>query len=373
MKKRINLIIKPTNACNLRCKHCYHAEKGYDTEILSISMIEKTVELLSVEYSEISILWHGGEPLLAGKNYFKDCLKRLKAIAINNGCRILYRMQTNATLIDDEWISIIKEYDIKVGISFDGPFNDELRQCTDKVLDAMTLLQNNGIKFGVLCVVTSKNISKLDEIIEWFNIKKLNFKFNPIFESGAAKYNQEFIITPEDYAHYFCKFFQKWLYDTNCQISVTTFENYVLNTRSCSNTSCMYKWLSLDSCGNFYPCGRAYPSRFSLGNIKSILDIKELFESTAYKCLVNMSIMRRKKCIELCQFAGFCQGGCNASAIIENSLDDIGFWECRTEKEILEFITPIIKEFYSDMKLSNYSKYNPIVVRNYNRLQKKYN
>lgn len=370
--KNLNLIIKPTNACNLRCKHCYHAEKGYDEQLLPIEYIEKAISVFSQEYSEISILWHGGEPMLVGAKYFSRVLNRIAQSAQSNNCKISYRMQTNATLIDDTWVEIIKNNNIKLGVSFDGPFNDDLRQGTERVLESIEMLQNNNIKFGLLSVVTSKNISKLNELVDWFNSKKLSFKFNPIFESGEAKCNNDYIISPDDYIHNFCLAFVSWLHNIECEISISSFEKYIiLDSRTCTNTSCMYKWLSMDSSGNFFPCGRPYPIEFTLGNISQISSSTDLFDSDQYKMLLSQATIRRKSCIETCKWAGFCQGGCNASALIENKLSSTDFWECVTEKAILEFTQPYAQKFYSDVAIGNYSEYNPMIVKYY--LNKKKN
>lgn len=184
IEKSISLIIKPTDACNLRCKHCYAAETGYSQERMSLDTVRKTFDLFTRDYDDIHIIWHGGEPLLMGIDFFKSVLN------IQNeykGTRFINRMQSNATLLTEEWLDIFIENKIKLGISLDGQFNDVLRTGTTQVLRAINLMKSKDYSFGAICVVCSETVDKLIDIYEFFKCINVSYKISPIFDSGEAK------------------------------------------------------------------------------------------------------------------------------------------------------------------------------------------
>lgn len=368
MRKKINIIIKPTNNCNMRCRHCYHEEKGYDIGKIEISKIERMYELLSEEYDFISVLWHGGEPLLMGKEFFKKNQELQKKIITRKNVVFENNIQTNGTLIDEDWILFFKENNFKLGISFDGPFNNDLRFKTETVENVLEKLKIHNIKFGVLSIVTSKSIYRLFELYDWFNKRNIGFKFNPIFESGEARYNTELLIDSQIYIDCYVEFFKRWLTDSNCQLEITEFENYLTNKRTnCSNGSCIYKWLCMDSIGDIYQCGRPFSKEYCYGNISDIEKIDDLYKSDGFNKLIKNAIHRRRFCIDNCSIAGLCQGGCN-SALVDVEIGDIfEHWDCKTKIGIYNKIVPIIDKFKADLKNNEINGYNKFVLQRINR------
>ena len=109
----------------------------------------------------VRIIWHGGEPLLMGIDFYKEVIeieKQFPNTMFSNG------IQTNATLINDEWIDFFKTNKINVGISYDGQYNDVLRDKTKQVQDAIKLMQDRNFRFGAICVISGKTQDKLIEI-----------------------------------------------------------------------------------------------------------------------------------------------------------------------------------------------------------------
>ena len=80
--KRISLIVKVTNGCNLRCKYCYNGGAGFSNEVLKIEHFKKMLSLLGDEYDEATLIWHGGEPLTAGKEYYKKAMEIEEEISL---------------------------------------------------------------------------------------------------------------------------------------------------------------------------------------------------------------------------------------------------------------------------------------------------
>ena len=83
--KKIDLILKVTDACNLRCKYCYNSEKKYVNNIMSLDRFAKLLELLHADYSVVHVIWHGGEPLTAGLDFYRQALdEERKAAMVSN-------------------------------------------------------------------------------------------------------------------------------------------------------------------------------------------------------------------------------------------------------------------------------------------------
>lgn len=348
---RISITVKPTNDCNMRCKHCYHAEEGFENTMMDPDAAKKMLQIASNDYSEIIVVFHGGEPTLWGIDNFVDVLEYQKKIATERGVVFKNSIQTNGLLIDDEWIKLFKDYNFTVGISFDGPHNNDLRSNSEKVLNNMIRMKKQEIPFGTLCVETGKSISHLEETYEWFKKEGFNFKVLALFMSGAALEHKEFELDIKEYVDALCKMYKKWLYDLECNISMRTFEDLlkVSDKLYCIQYggSCIYNRICINPNGDIYPCGRPYTADFILGNISSLQSISEAFDTESYQKLVRISHERQRQCKESCKFFGVCKGGCVSSAILEGSFEKINNTTCVRAKRLLSSITEINMNIYS--------------------------
>lgn len=370
-QKNLHLLIKPTHACNLRCKHCYHAEKGYDAVKLSISDIRKILTMAAIEYHRVDLIWHGGEPMLMGIPFYYECFRIQAELTEAYGTKFDNSIQTNATLITQEWIEFAQSTGLRIGISYDGIFNDSLRDKTDKVETAIQLMQKLNYKFGCICVVTSENVNKMLDMYKWYNEKKISCKFNPIFASGAAKENTEFLLDPKIYAQKTIDTFKFWLHDTDCNISVSSFENYIheaigVGGRVCSNASCLYTWLCVDAYGDFYPCGKPHEKKFCFGNLKTTARIQDIFDSNNYSEMANLMIQLRDNCIKSCDVVQYCQGGCPAERMYTE--DNNANWICVATKLIWHGIRDEIFSFIESLYSDNKKQFNPIIQRRIKKL-----
>ena len=130
--KKVEVILKVTEACNLKCKYCYNGCE-VSKEVLSLERFKKLLLVLKTGYDHIHIIWHGGEPLCAGIDYFRKAMDIERKVNIEQSVIIENSIQTNATLINNEWIKFFNEHNFRVGISFDGINNDKYRAQSEKV------------------------------------------------------------------------------------------------------------------------------------------------------------------------------------------------------------------------------------------------
>jgi len=209
----------------MRCKHCYHAEEGFDNTMMKPDYAKKMFAIAAKDYSEIFVVFHGGEPTLWGIENFTDVLEYQEKIASEKNVIFKNSIQTNGLLIDDKWIELFKKYNFSVGISFDGPHNDDLRSNTEIVYKNMCCLKEKGIKFGTLCVENGLSIEHFENTYNWFKNEGFNFKVLAMFMSGNALEHKELELDVIKYVDCLCKMYQKWLFDKECNISMRTFED----------------------------------------------------------------------------------------------------------------------------------------------------
>lgn len=351
MNRRIAITIKPTNDCNMRCRHCYHAEEGFSPVSMKIEYARKMLLVASREYEEIHVVFHGGEPTLWGIDNFRNVLRYEDELMKSRpGLVIKNAIQTNGVLFDEEWIRLFREYKFVIGISFDGPHNDDLRMQTEKVYDNMLMLKEKGIRFGALCVESGLSIKNLKDTYDWFNREGINFKVIALFMSGEAKEHSELELDINEYVDEVVKMYRYWLFDQECRVSVKTFEDLlkVSDKLYCIQYggSCIHNRICLNPNGDLYPCGRPYTDDFILGNIEDLELISEAFASSAYVKLVEISAERARQCREKCEYFGVCKGGCVSSAIMEGSFEKIDNVTCVRAKRMLGAVTEVNNEVY---------------------------
>lgn len=349
--KRIAITVKPTNDCNMRCKHCYHAEEGFESCMLNPEYAKKMIRIATHEYDEIQVVFHGGEPTLWGIENFLSVLEYEEELMRENETLIIKNsIQTNGLLLNDAWLDMFAKYKFTVGLSFDGPHNDDLRMCTDVVYNNMLKLKEREMNFGVLCVESALSIKHFKQTYEWFKTEGFNFKVLALFMSGEAKLHAELELDIDEYVGALAEMFRYWLYDKECNISVRTFEDFlkVSDRLHCIQYggSCIYNRICINSNGDIYPCGRPYTEDFILGNITTLSLISEAFSTEAYSNLARISNERVAQCKEKCKFFGVCKGGCVSSALLEGSFEKIDNITCVRARKLLTAITEINNEIY---------------------------
>lgn len=354
----ISLTLKPTDACNMRCAHCYHAEDGFSTEKLPIEVVQETLRLASEEYSKINILIHGGEPTLMGVDYIREIIEFEEKIENCNNVAFTNKFQTNGLLLDKEWIDLFKSNKIVLGISFDGLHNDILRSDTQRVFENIKLLKENDVKFAILCVETSKTIDKLIENYEWFKKENLSYKILPVFKAGFANEQEELLIDEYKYVNEMINFYEYWLMDKDCNIRVNTVEEFlrlfISDMKLTFSSSCIKHRLAVCSDGSIYPCGRPYNENFRLGFIGDKRKISEYFDTPEYRRLLDIYENRQRICSRECDYYLICGGGCISNSILDGSYSSINGKSCRQSKMLFERIEAVNKKIiWKKIKVKN--------------------
>ncbi len=350
MFEKITVILKPTNACNIRCKYCYHEEAGYENNALALANLEKLLYVLSTRASEALITWHGGEPTLMGIPYFEAALELERKVEAetDNKIKFVNCIQTNGTMLNKKWIKFFKDNDFKVGVSFDGPHNDVTRDKSEEIMANVADMQKAGMQTTCLSVIAQPNLNQI-EVYEFFKARRINCVFNPIMSEGAGGYNTDLLITAEEYIDSSIKLFDHWIYDTD-GVNVSMFETYIssiLGVRKavCGNASCIGKWICMEPDGKLQLCSHFAGDEFAFGNVNDCTTLDEVFSSENVQKLLTMSIGKRELCKKSgCKYYTYCHGGCIYTNIRQNNLDHIGGFDCDSFRAIFGHVENFVKE-----------------------------
>lgn len=392
----LSIMLKPSSArCNLKCSYCFYhdatdtrAKKYTDfmTDGLAGEIIKKAFAYLKGE--PLRIVFQGGEPLLSGLDFFENFMLFLRK---NNqfNSKVFVAVQTNGTLIDDNWCRFFVENNILVGLSLDGDENanrcrtdPQGRPSFQRVADAAELLKKHGAEFNILCVVTKANGLNIRQTLEFFKgkgiahiqlIDCLNpFNSEPLKdakENEAATTNacdnhpsplpctvplaqaapsaqaalltqvaplsaDEYLMFMKDAFDFYCENFFKRNY-----ISIRTFDNYInlLKGRPAEmcgmNGHCAHQ-IVIEGDGSLYPCDFYCVDNLCLGNIQET-DFEKLLKNRTAIDFIGESIVVKDAC-KKCSFFKLCKGGCKRYAQSEN--------RCEENKAFFEYALPNMRK-----------------------------
>jgi uncharacterized protein len=294
MEKRLRefqVFAKPIGSlCNLRCSYCYYLDKkglyaGTDHFHMDDDILEKYI-VQHIEASTepvIAFSWHGGEPLLAGIEFYKKVLAFQSAHKPANKV-ILNGIQTNGTLINEEWSRFFADNGFLIGISIDGPaeLHDIFRRTKEggatahKVIRGIHLLKKHGIIPELLCVVNSDNVRHPLSIYNF--CKELGAKyitFLPLVEQdpSAATCVSKNSVPAEEFGYFLSNIFDKWVSKDIGDIKIQIIEEAARTAFNQDHTLCIFKVNCggvpvVEHNGDFYSCDHYVDKAHLLGNIK---------------------------------------------------------------------------------------------------------
>lgn len=208
--------VKPIGAaCNLRCEYCYYLGKGSGQSaapaLMSDDVLERYVQQVIAIHgrrAEIEFAWHGGEPTMCGIPFFEKALQLQRRYGL--GRRILNTLQTNGTLLTDDWCRFFHDHHFRIGISIDGP--EHLHNIYRKdvhgegtfarTMHGLELLQKHGVEFNTLTTVNAANATHPTEVYDFLRQFSDFMQFLPVVEVlPRAKDNGNVAMPPGLYTH----------------------------------------------------------------------------------------------------------------------------------------------------------------------------
>ena len=356
--KPLYVMLKPAGAhCNLACKYCYYLEKNklYPTaqrHLMSDEMLEQfTREYIEAQtMSQVLFTWHGGEPLLRSIDFYRKALSLQQKYA--GGRRIDNVIQTNGTLLTDEWCEFFAQKHWLVGISIDGPQPDHDhyrltaagKPSWKKVMQGIKLLKKHGVEWNAMAVVNAYNANHPLEFYRFFKENGCQFlQFTPIVErltrhedgrtlASLADKDEislsEASVTPEQWGYFLCAIFDEWVRKDVGKIFVEIFDCTLANWMGISPGICAYSKECghagvMEHNGDVYSCDHFVFPEYKLGNIRdhSLIDMLYGEQQQEFSRLKHSSLPRQCKECDM-EFA--CHGECPKNRFMKDKYGDSG-------------------------------------------------
>lgn len=356
--KPLYVMLKPAGAhCNLACKYCYYLEKNklYPTaqrHLMSDEMLEQfTREYIEAQtMSQVLFTWHGGEPLLRSIDFYRKALSLQQKYA--GGRRIDNVIQTNGTLLTDEWCEFFAQKHWLVGISIDGPQPDHDhyrltaagKPSWQKVMQGIKLLKKHGVEWNAMAVVNAYNANHPLEFYRFFKENGCQFlQFTPIVErltrhedgrtlASLADKDEislsEASVAPEQWGYFLCAIFDEWVRKDVGKIFVEIFDCTLANWMGISPGICAYSKECghagvMEHNGDVYSCDHFVFPEYKLGNIRdhSLIDMLYGEQQQEFSRLKHSSLPRQCKECDM-EFA--CHGECPKNRFMKDKYGDSG-------------------------------------------------
>ena len=359
MKPHITIVIKPTLFCNTDCKHCYHTPEERVPGNISLERVEKIIRLASEEYQTAWFIWHGGEPMTLPMSFYKEVMALEEKYFGKDSMRYGNTINTNGTLLNKRFMAYCREKKINIGVSYEGPYNNILR--AEDLEKTLNTLSNKENMYSVTSTVSKETVDKQKDIYRYFREKDITVSLSPVIGAGCGK---PYVPDTDDFVNGSIATFDDWLHDSTSRVPLMPFYLYIRNylgdptPSDCAHTSCLTKWICLYPDGSLYPCAKACPKEFCLGNIDQVGSIADAFQSEGFRNILVGSIKRRDKCAS-CDIFKFCNGGCSIDAYYENGLEENGGQSCESYRRIFKHVSSEIQRILDEKP--DMDGYNPFV------------
>ena len=382
-----HVLTKPVGPiCNLDCKYCFYLEKeklypGEKSWRMSDAVLEKYVSdyIHSQPVNEINFAWQGGEPTLLGVDFFRQAVALQKKFA--DGKIISNAIQTNGTLLDDEWCEFLAAEKFLVGLSVDGPRElhdkyrvDKRQQPTfDAVMRGLEFLKKHKVEFNTLTVVNRANSQSPLEVYRFLkSIGSQYLQFIPLVERAAtaemksagydfaepplletpvtrhASLVTEWSVEAEPYGIFLCAIFDEWVRHDVGTTFVQLFDTALGNWLGLGSSLCVFAEkcgaaLAIEHNGDLYSCDHYVYPRYQLGNVMN-QSLGAMLNSPAQIKFGNDKSDTLPKFCRACEVRFACNGECPKHRFIQTPDGEDGLnYLCPAYKKFFNHIDPHMK------------------------------
>ncbi len=374
----LHVVAKPIGpACNLDCAYCFYLEKhalygaGEDfrmsDEVLA-AFVRKYIEAQPTP--AVEFVWQGGEPTLLGIDFFRRVLA-LQRPFVGRGKTIANFLQTNGTLLDDEWCRFLKRHHFGVGLSLDGPREIHDRYRKDRAgrgsfegaHRGLKLLQKHGVETNVLATVARETAREPLDVYRFFKEEGVEFiQFAPVVERVAGAGTRElglrlaapasldceerntavspWSVVPEEYGDFLIAIYEEWVRKDVGKVFVMNFE-WALNawigngSPVCVHAKRCGRSVVIEHDGSVFACDHCVYPEYRLGDIRvdDLPDMVAASVGTSFGVAKETTLPRW--CRE-CEVLGACQGGCPKHRFAKSPFGEPG----------LQYLCPGYKKFF---------------------------
>lgn len=318
--------------CNMACEYCFYYQMQRPSHLMSRENLEYLIRetfRANISSPSVNFVWHGGEPLIAGKKFYRNVLKLQKKYN-RKGQEIINGLQTNGTLIDEDWARFFKEEKFQIGVSLDGlpQYHDKYRHYQDgkgsfkNVMKGIETLRKYEVPFGIVCVVTSTTVQHAEEMFRFFVDNEIfNIKFSRALARTDSGELLPFAPNPDKYGDFLLQILRLWLEEDNPRVKITPInEIFISLFRGKSSLECLFSnkcsrfWI-VNPNGDVHACiSEGIGNKWKFGNIAN--GVETIIDSPIFQNFQEIVKELRKPCLK-CKWYNICKGGCTIDYELE--------------------------------------------------------
>ena len=393
--KPLYVMTKPVGAvCNLACDYCYYLEKlnlykDSSKYVMSDELLERFIReyINSQTMPQVLFTWHGGETLMRPLSFYKRVVELQRQYA--NGRTIDNCIQTNGTLLTDEWCEFFRQHNWLVGVSIDGPqeFHDEYRRNRQgrpsfaKVMQGINLLKKHGVEWNGMAVVNDYNADYPLEFYHFFKeIGCRYIQFAPIVERLSPHQDgrhlasplqqdeklADFSVSPEQWGNFLWTLFDEWVRNDVGQYFIQIFDATLANwvgeqpgvcsmAKTCGHAGVM------EFNGDVYSCDHFVFPEFKLGNIYEKTLVEMMYSERQQQFGLDKQRTLPSQCKE-CEFLFACNGECPKNRFVKTASGEPGLnYLCKGYFQFFKHVAPYMdfmkKELLAERAPANIMEY----------------
>ncbi len=365
--REFQVFVKPVGArCNLHCSYCYYLEKpGIARSVPGACMSDEILEQYIRQHIEAStepeifFSWHGGEPTLAGLNFFRKAVTIQEAY-MPKGSTVRNGIQTNGTLITDEWGRFLSRENFYVGLSFDGPerYHNLNRTRADgsgtfeEALRGLEILKEYNVPYEFLCVVSNDNVHAPLEIYRFFRELGAQYiTFLPLVVEdgrGSGRATPQ-SVRPMDFGRFLVSILDEWIEKDIGRIKVQIFEEALRTAFRQEHTLCIFRVECggvpvVEMNGDFYMCDHYVNADHRIGNIAD-LSLAEMLDHQRQKAFGEDKFRSLPYYCRECEVLDMCNGECPKNRFIKTPDGEPGLnYLCEGYKHFFNYCLPFVDE-----------------------------
>ncbi|MFO7732798.1 MAG: anaerobic sulfatase maturase [Candidatus Aminicenantes bacterium] len=376
VKRSFQVFVKPVGAaCNLGCRYCYYLEKevpGPESgpRRMPLDLLEEVIAqhfAASPPDEVVRFSWHGGEPTLAGLDFFRRAVS-LQRKHLPPGRSFTNGLQTNGTLLDDEWGRFLAAEGFAVGLSLDGPREiHDLRRVTrdghstfDRALRGYEALRRHAVTIDILCVVGAHNAGRPADVYRFFKgIGAAFVTFLPLVERRAAAPSgaSPDSVAAEAWGEFLCAVFDEWVSGDIGRVKVQIFEEAIRTAFGLEHSLCVFRPVCgdvpvVERDGSFFSCDHFVNPAHRLGSIRET-PLAELLESAPQRAFGRRKLETLPRVCRECDVLEMCHGECPKNRFARTPDGEVGLNDlCAGYKRVFRHCRPFVEAVGAEWRQS---------------------
>lgn len=360
--KPLYVMAKPIGAaCNLRCKYCYYLEKSKLFPNEHNTMDDETLERFIRDYiqsqsmQQVLFTWHGGEPMLRPLAFYEKVIELQKRYA---GGRIIENsLQTNGTLITDEYAKFFVKNGWLIGVSIDGPkeYHDAYRRSAgggatfDNVMKGIDILNRYKVEWNAMAVINNLNGNHPLEFYHFFKrIGCRYIQFTPVVDASRLGELTPYSVRPRQWGEFLCRLFDEWVRNDVGKYFIQIFDATLANWCGVAPGVCsLAKYCGhagvMEHNGNVYSCDHFVYPEYLLGNIKTKGLVEMMYSERQTKFGHDKYDTLPRQCKE-CKWLFACNGECPKNRLLNTKDGESGLnYLCEGYQMYFEHVAPVME------------------------------